>query len=293
MKKAVFSAVLWNFVLLISSIQSGFAANTANLDLWNGLIERLSGVGIERSYLESIYSRREVAFEPRTMPRKLLHKERPFDYKKFYSPERIERAVKFIKKNQSLLNEIENKYGVPSTLKTAILLVETDLGRYTGPYRIINVLSSMAISSDISRISPWLPKEIMDDTSALARYKKKAKKKADWAFGELKAFFTYCRANKIDPVEIKGSPFGAFGLCQFVPSSVLRFGVDYDRDGRIDLFTLGDALASMANYLVKNGWHSGISKDKAFRCILTYNRSRPYAKTILEVASILEKRLDQ
>ena len=97
----------------------------------------------------------------------------------------------------------------------------------------------------------------------------------------------------MDPVEIKGSPFGAFGLCQFVPSSVLRFGIDYDRNGKIDLFTLEDALASMANYLVKNGWHRGMSKEEALRCILTYNHSRPYAKTIIEVASILEKRMPQ
>lgn len=259
---------------------STFAKNS----LWDDLIGRLEREGIERAYLETIYSHNEVKFEPGAMPKKLLHRERPHDYTKFLRPQRIKKAIDFLKSNKKLFIEVEKAYGVPAPVKAALLLVETDLGNYTGKHRVVNILSSMAISYDIDKISPWLPKDILSDQKKLAYYRKRAKTKSKWALKELKAFFIFCKKNKIDPVTVKGSPFGAFGICQFIPSSALRYAVDYDGDGRVDLFDLDDALASVANYLKQHGWRPGISREKAFRCLLTYNRSRPYANTILDAA---------
>ncbi|OCC14319.1 Membrane-bound lytic murein transglycosylase B precursor [Dissulfuribacter thermophilus] len=289
MSKIAFSIC---FQILILAFLTNTCALAGDIGLWDGLITRLSQEGFDRARLETLYSRSEVKFEPKTMPKKLLHKEAKLNYSKFLREERIDRATKFIASHRELFDKVEKKYGVPATIKAAILLVETDLGNYTGKYRIFNILSSMAISEDLEKIKPWLPKSVANDKNYMKLFKKKAKKKANWAFRELKALLIYAKKNDIDPVSIKGSPFGAFGLCQFMPSSVLRFGVDFNRDGKVDLFSLEDALASMANYLVKNGWSKDITEKKAFKVILTYNYSRPYANTVLRVAKRIETRLN-
>ena len=256
---------------------------------WKGLVERLSRDGFKKEELLRLYHRKGVRFEPRVMPKKLLHKERALDYSKFLEEGRIRRAQCFLRENQELLSKTERYYGVPPEINVAILLVETDLGNHTGPYRTFTILSSMAVSDDIPRIKEWIPEGYLKDEETLKAFRKKASQTARWAYQELKAFLRYSRENSIDPLSIKGSPFGAFGLCQFMPSSVMRFGVDFDEDGAIDLFSLPDALASMANYLRMHGWRPGIGNDKAFKVLLAYNHSRPYAKTVLEVAERIKE----
>jgi membrane-bound lytic murein transglycosylase B len=168
----------------------------------------------------------------------------------------------------------------------AILLVETDLGRYLGPDRAFNILASMAAATDIDRVKPWLPPELLESTER-GRVEKKLKDKSQWAYEELRALLIYSEQNKIDPLEIKGSIFGAIGLCQFMPSNALRFGIDYDHDGKVDLFSKPDALASMANYIRNYGWKDNLSRNEQEAVILRYNYSRPYARTILDVAERL------
>jgi membrane-bound lytic murein transglycosylase B len=113
-------------------------------------------------------------------------------------------------------------------------------------------------------------------------------RRAQWAFRELCALLRYARKNGLDPLSIKGSIFGAFGLPQFVPTSVLAYGVDWDGDGKVDLFDLEDALASMANYLHERGWKRKLAYQEQIRVIKTYNNSQPYAETVLKLAERLK-----
>jgi membrane-bound lytic murein transglycosylase B len=64
-------------------------------------------------------------------------------------------------------------------------------------------------------------------------------RKADWAYAELKALILYAYRSGFDPLTLLGSIYGAIGLCQFIPSNILPYGIDADHDGRIDLFTKG------------------------------------------------------
>ena len=86
-----------------------------------------------------------------------------------------------------------------------------------------------------------------------------------------------------DPLAIKGSWAGAFGLCQFVPSAYLNYAVDGNGDERVDLFNVVDALASVANYLQCNGWENG-SLEKKRKAIYAYNHCDNYVRAVLAYA---------
>ncbi|WP_456370810.1 lytic murein transglycosylase [Thermodesulfatator atlanticus] len=250
------------------------------------LKQKLIAEGFPETYVNEIFSRKEVKFLPQIMPKKLLHDEYKLNYAKFLEPERVARARKFLKEHKELFEKLEKEFGVPKEVLVAVFLVETDLGRYTGKYRTFNVLASMALASDWEKVRKYLPEGL--SPAEEARLKAFMERRSRWAFRELCALLRYSSSNGLDPLAIKGSVFGAFGLPQFVPSSVLHYGYDLNRDGKIDLFTLEDALASMANYLARHGWKNAKSREDKLKVIMTYNKSKPYAETVLKLASQLE-----
>jgi membrane-bound lytic murein transglycosylase B len=285
--------------LLIFSVLSSLidpvscpASESMNASIWEPLIEHLIEDGEDETTIRSIFARREVQFDPRVMPRKLSHKESELDYSKFLRPERLSRARAFLDKHREILIRIEDEYRVPKEIEVAILLVETDLGRYLGPGRAFNILASMAAATDIDRVKSWLPPELLVSTER-ERVEKKLKDKSQWAYEELRALLVYSEQNKLDPLEIKGSIFGAIGFCQFMPSNAIRFGIDQDHNGKIDLFSRADALASMANYIRNYGWKNNLSRDEQEAVILRYNYSRPYAITVLDVAERLSSSVNE
>ena len=268
------------------------ASKAMNASIWEPLIGHLIEDGEDEATIRSIFARREVQFDPRVMPRKLSHKESKPDYNKFLRPERLSRARTFLDTHRKILIQIEGEYGVPKEIKVAILLVETDLGRYLGTDRAFNILASMAAATDIDRVKPWLLPELLVSTER-ERVEKRLKDKSQWAYDELRALLIYSEQNKIDPLEIKGSIFGAIGLCQFMPSNALRFGIDHNHDGKVDLFSKSDALASMANYIRNYGWKDNLSRKEQEAVLLRYNYSRPYARTVLDVAEKLSSSVNE
>ena len=84
---------------------------------------------------------------------------------------------------------------------------------------------------------------------------------------------------------------GAVGWPQFLPSSLVKYGVDGDRDGRIDLYEPADAVFSVANYLHGHGWADGLDREAREKVIWTYNHSRPYTKTVIDVAERLPRQV--
>ncbi len=279
MRKYLF---LWGIVLLFLGVSTVYGAQEID---FSALKRRLVAQGLDPTYVKEIFSRPEVRFLPQIMPRRLLHNEYKLHYEKFLAPERLARAQKFLEEHQALLTQLEKTYGVPKEVLVGIFLIETDLGRHPGRYRTFNVLASMAVSAHWDEVKGYLPKDLSPEEQK--RLKAYMARRARWAFNELCALLKLAQKEGIDPLALKGSIFGAFGYPQFVPTSVLSYGVDWDRDGRIDLFSLEDALASMANYLAKNGWKPGITQAEKIRVIKTYNHSQPYAETVLKVAEAL------
>jgi membrane-bound lytic murein transglycosylase B len=145
----------------------------------------------------------------------------------------------------------------------------------------------MALSADFDQVRSFVPSRLIrNDNEGYARMR--CREKSDWAYNELKYLLEYSRINNTDPLSIPGSIYGAIGLCQFMPSNVFLYGIDTDGKGRIDLFSIPDAMNSIANYLHQNGWGCRIDRKNRRQVVMTYNKSQVYANTVLAVADRLQ-----
>jgi membrane-bound lytic murein transglycosylase B len=91
----------------------------------------------------------------------------------------------------------------------------------------------------------------------------------------------------LDPLSISGSFAGAFGIPQFIPSSLQKYGRDGDGDEYVDLYNHHDAIMSVGNYLRSCGWNNNLSRREKERVLLNYNRSRYYARIIMDLSDRL------
>lgn len=285
-KKRFYSLFCLILLLFLHSSAEAETLAQQKRALWAPLIDRLLADGEDKDTITALFEREDVRFNASAMPRKLTHKELPRQYNIFLTDRNIAKARRYLEANKELLRQIQERFDVPSEILTAILLIETDLGNFTGRYRAFNILASMALADSIERIAPLLPADTLAemDRDWLAN---KLAEKSQWAYNELKALLEYARRNQMDPVGIQGSVFGAIGICQFMPSNALKFGIDFNNDGRIDLFSTQDAMASMANYLFSYGWKSGLDRATQEQVIYQYNHSIPYVNAVLEVAERL------
>lgn len=194
----------------------------------------------------------------------------------------------FMNKHAVAFARAELNYGVPSEVAAALLFVETRLGGYLGKHNAFHMLASMSVTRNPADIPEYIEK-LQGADQHLPWIRDKMEIKANWAYGELKALLLYCQANGLDPLKIKGSVYGAIGLCQFMPSNISRYGVDGNGDGIIDLFSVDDAVASLSNYLRRNGWRSGLSIERQTRVLRSYNAMDIYAHTILALAKTIRQ----
>lgn len=149
----------------------------------------------------------------------------------FINDQRIGDGVAFFREHRETLERVSRDSGVPAELLVAILGIETQYGRITGGYRVIDALSTLAFD--------YPPR------SAFFR-------------GELEQFLLLTREERVDPLAAVGSYAGAMGAPQFISSSYRRYAVDGNGDGRRDLWgSWHDVFGSMANYLAKHGWETG------------------------------------
>lgn len=72
-----------------------------------------------------------------------------------------------------------------------------------------------------------------------------------------------------------------------MPSNIAVYGADGDGDGKVDLFSVPDAVASLSNYLAKHGWKPGISRARQHTLLMAYNHSQTYANTILALSDLV------
>lgn len=155
---------------------------------------------------------------------------------RFIEPERIRAGAAFWATHAHWLDAAEQRYGVPAAIVVGIIGVETYYGRHMGNFRIIDSLATLAFDFPVGR----------RDRSPFFR-------------GELESYLVLCQQQGLDPLAMKGSYAGATGLPQFMPSSIARHAVDFDRDGRIDLHdSPADAIGSVARYLADFGWLRGL-----------------------------------
>ncbi|MGP1629274.1 MAG: lytic murein transglycosylase B [Giesbergeria sp.] len=158
---------------------------------------------------------------------------------RFVEPVRIRAGVRFWNEHATALARAEQEYGVPREIIMGILGVETLYGQHMGNTRVLDALATLAF--DFPEAHP------------------RAAERQAYFRGELEQFLSLAHRSDTDPFEARGSYAGAMGLGQFMPSSWARWAVDFDGDGRIDLFgSADDAIGSVANYFIAHGWQPGM-----------------------------------
>ena len=149
----------------------------------------------------------------------------------FLKEKRITQGAAFWERNQAALEKAEQTYGVPPQYIVAIIGVETFYGRIAGKDRVLDALYTLAF-----------------------HYPKRSK----FFSSELEKYLILTREEGLDPTKPLGSYAGAMGLGQFMPSSYLAYAVDFDGDGKRDIWNNEtDAIGSVANYFARHGWKAG------------------------------------
>jgi len=178
-------------------------------------------------------------------------------------PPRLARARRLMQQYGALLNRIEQQYGVPGGVIVAIWGLETDFGADTGRFPTIRSLATLAYDC----------------------------RRPDKFRGELIAALRMVDRGDMTPAEMRGAWAGEIGQTQFLPSSYLKFAIDYDGGGRRDLIhDVPDVLASTANYLKGYGWQHGQPWGEGtanFQVLLQWNSSQVYTKTVAYFAQLL------
>lgn len=198
-------------------------------------IESMARQGFDRDYLYGVFSqvrnRDEVArlwAKPSTDPGSpkgwYAYRDR------FVNAGNVQKGTQFWQQNSAALQRAEQQYGVPAQYIVGIMGVETRWGRILGKHRVIDALTTSAITNQ---------------------------RRSEFFFDELKNYLQMCQSERMDPLEPKGSFAGAMGYGQFMPSSFHGYAVDFDGDGIRDLWNPVDAIGSIANYFRQSGWVPG------------------------------------
>ena len=150
----------------------------------------------------------------------------------FVTKKNIGNGIKYWNQNSDALVKAEKKYGVPAEIIVAIIGIESKYGSRTGTFKTFDTLVSLSLGPNKGR-------------------------RAKFFKTELENFLLMCRENELNPSLIKGSYAGALGKPQFISSSYRHYAIDFDNDGKINLWDSNyDVIGSVANYFKKNGWQT-------------------------------------
>jgi lytic murein transglycosylase len=178
-------------------------------------------------------------------------------------PPRMQRGSNMMKQYGSVLSRIEQAYGVPGEILVAIWGLETDFGVNTGKFSTLRSLATLAYDC----------------------------RRADQFRAELLDGLRIVQRGDLSPAEMRGAWAGELGQTQFMPSSWMKYAVDFDGNGRRDLLhSPPDVLASTANYLASYGWQRGKDWEPGgpnFAVLQQWNKSEVYAKTVAYFATQL------
>jgi membrane-bound lytic murein transglycosylase B len=225
------------------------------------LVQRLKTRGLSEEELSRAFSDSRVTLYSQIVERRgkgLDYTGRRFG---LLTKKSVKQGKNVLRENGRTLRKIEAAYGVGREILVAILRIETNFGRVTGSYPVFNSLLTLSLLEN---------------------------RRSAWAEDELGHLLLMCRAQNRDPLSVKGSWAGAFGIPQFIPSSYRKYGADGNGDGAVDLYNLADSLASIANYLKAFGW----SRDDAAKkrdAVYAYNHCDNYVNAVFAYARAIIK----
>ena len=158
---------------------------------------------------------------------------------RFIDAFRIQEGVKFWRANKEALERAEQTFGVPADIIVGVIGVETIYGQQTGNFRVIDALATLTF--DFPSVHP------------------RARERREFFRGELEQYLSLTSRTGTDPMSLRGSFAGAMGMPQFMPSSWVKYAIDFDGDGKVDLFNSpADVIGSIANYFKAFNWQPGM-----------------------------------
>ena len=194
-----------------------------------GLESEALEAGIRRDLLEDVLP--DIELIPRVIELDRNQPEGRLSFAEYLTKvvpkSRVDAGKRFMEENRTLLAEVESDYLVQLRFVVALWGIESDFGRFTGGFSVINSLATLAYDG---RRSLFFRSELINALKIL-------------------------NLGEITNEEMLGSWAGAMGQCQFMPSSFHSFAEDYDNDGKRDIWnSRADVFASIANYLHQSGW---------------------------------------
>ena len=256
------------FVLWLGSMIVPAAATApcgGDFGTWlEGLKEEAAAQGVSQSTIQSALS--GITYDPNIIARD--HAQGVFrqSFEQFSGrmvPPRLAKAQKLLKQHAAIFARIEQQFGVPGPVIVAIWGLETDFGANSGKFPTIRALATLAY--DCRRPDKFRPEVI--------------------------AALQIVDRGDMNPADMHGAWAGEIGQTQFLPSSYLKYAVDFDGSGHRDLIrNVPDVLASTANYLKGYGWQRGQPWGEGtanFDVLLQWNASKVYTKTVAYFAERL------
>lgn len=269
---------------------------------FSALVQRLADDGFSLTKIERLFQKPGVVYDSGAMGKKIqfmykrkflpkaphtpnpssAHRVKPQD--PHLTPDVVARLRVIKSKYGPALLNVERRYGVPSELALALLVVESKVGGDLGDKNAFSNLASMAASTRPEDVSKHLHK-YRPTTEQWPWVQQHLDAKSQWAYQELQDLILYGVKNKLDVTTFKGSIYGAIGLCQFLPSVALKYGEDGDGDGKADLFNPADAIMSVGKFVKQCGWKNNLDRTGKITVLKRYDPDYYFAITVLEVAT--------
>ena len=232
------------FTLIFLTVGSLQVSSDENFNIWlNKFKMKAIQEGISKKTVDSVMDK--AIFLPKVIEYDRYQPEFYEDTKTYVSKrtskDRVKKGIKIYKKNKSLINIVDEEFDVEKELLLALMGIETNYGTYLGK---MDIISSLATLSFDKRRSEFFTSELITALKLIDR-------------------------NKIDKNILFGSWAGAFGNFQFMPSTISRYAIDYNKNTIIELKAVDDSFASAANYMKSIGWKK--NKPCFYKVELTKN----------------------
>ncbi|MCX8054519.1 MAG: lytic murein transglycosylase [Ignavibacteria bacterium] len=293
MKRVCFFIVIFVLINASSCTKISFSSQQNNFlenhNTFKNVIAILLEKGADTNFIYSLLSNGKTQFSEKYVKINVTGYLSKTDYSHFYNSSSINSAKEFIVKNREILEQAERQYSVPKEIIASILWIETRFGNFLGTHHIVSVFLSTAMCNEQeniklneNEIELKFPDDKLKQDSLKIVLKERSERKSNWAINEILALQTMKNRYNIPIGDIYGSWAGAFGIPQFLPSSFVKYAIDGNNDGVVDLFNLSDAIFSVANYLKQHGWNENLSEQR--KAIFAYNNSTAYVEAVLKLS---------
>ena len=247
--------IIRNFIIIILLFNSNtLTASDISFDDW---LKNFKIYALTNKISESTFdmAMSNVVFLPKVIKYDRYQPEFYEDTKTYISKRssslKVKKGTELYKSNKSFIDSIDNKFLVEKSLLLSLMGIETNFGNYVGK---MDILSSLATLSFDERRSEFFTKELI-------------------------TILQLVESKKIDHKILYGSWAGAFGNFQFMPSTIEKYAIDYDKNDIIELKTTKDSFASAANYLNKIGW------KKKHPCFIKITLNKDVPKELLNTSA--------